>query len=184
MEYSRNELPYAHAISNALVGNAAFRAFLLEETSFAGVPCIPVPPEVQAKLRSKTLKNPYWFNYLRNNPSCPCCSGKGAETDVLFVCELPDAKRLALHIEIKTPLGRLQVNQAEKYRLRAECWANPATRPKFMPPHDAALTFLIGGRVLQADPAIRHFDRVLYYDEIENFAPTRHLTPSDIRSHL
>lgn len=176
--YSENELPYAHAIANAVLSNEAFRSLLLEQTRFAGIPYVPVPSEVQAMLRSKTMKNPYWFNYFRNNPKCSCCSGKGAETDVLFVCEPPDAQRLALHIEIKSPTGRLDHNQAEKYPRRAECWANPATRPKFIPPHDAALTFLIGGRVLQSDPRTKYFDRVLFYDEIEHFAPTRHLTPS------
>ncbi|MCA0422857.1 MAG: hypothetical protein LCH61_05965 [Proteobacteria bacterium] len=183
MTYSKNELPFAHAIANAVLGNAAFRAYLLEETPFAGASYTPVPADVQAKLRSKNMKNPYWFNYFRNKPTCPCCSGKGAETDVLIVSESADAKRLALHFEIKTPIGKLEENQAEKYPRRAECWASPATRPNFIPPHDAALTFLIGGRVLQSDPRIAHFDRTIYYDEIEQYAPTASLTPSGNPSH-
>jgi hypothetical protein len=127
----------------------------------------PVDKDVQVSLRSPNIKNAYWFNYHCGKDSkCVCRIGKGIETDILFIFDCANDRRLALHIEIKPPGEQLRDGQAESYPRRAICWANPETRPRTVPPHEDFLTMLVCGRELTSDSRIGHFDKVVFHDEI------------------
>ena len=174
MKYSELELKYAQPIANAILTDIPFREWLLSGTFFDSMSALSTPVgEEQAKLRSKNLKNPYWFNYWCGKDSkCQCRAKEGGiETDVLIVLQCPDGTNIALHIEVKCPGDKLRNGQAESYPRRAACWANPATRPSTVYPYQKFLTILVCGRELHSDPRLVHFDRVLFHDEVEKFLP-------------
>ena len=119
------------------------------------------------------MKNPWWFNYwCGKDAKCACRIGTGIETDLLFVLEHEQAGRYAFHLEIKRPGDQLGIGQAESYPRRAACWANSATRPRTVPPHEGFLTILICGRELAVDSRLQFFDKVIFHDLIvEKIAP-------------
>jgi hypothetical protein len=167
--YSELELRYVRPVARAILEESTFRRWLIAGTRLgdAIVPACPVDREVQASLRSPTMKNEYWFNYWCGKDSkCACRIGTGTETDILFILGCPDGRCLALHIEVKRPGEHLSDGQAESYPRRAACWANPDTRPRTVPLHQEFLTALVCGRELASDPRIQHFDRVVFHDEI------------------
>jgi hypothetical protein len=170
MKYSESELKYARPLANAIIDDSDFRQWLLEKTEFEHVSgkLIPVGVE-QEKLRSKGLKNPYWFNYWCGKDSQCMCRVKegGIETDILIVLRSENGIHIAFHIEVKRPGDKLRVGQAESYPRRAACWANPDSRPRTVYPHQKFLTILACGRDLATDPDLSHFDRVVFHDEIE-----------------
>jgi hypothetical protein len=113
------------------------------------------------------MKNPYWFNYwCGKDKRCACRIGTGIETDILLIFDCINGRRLGLHIEVKRPGEMLGDGQAESYPRRAACWANPNTRPKTVPSHHDFLTMLVCGRDLASDIRLRHFDKVVFHDEI------------------
>src|SRR5258706_114561 len=63
--YSELELRYVRPVARAILEDSTFRRWLLAGTRLgdAIVPACPVDREVQASLRSPTMKNEYWFNY-------------------------------------------------------------------------------------------------------------------------
>lgn len=166
--YSELELRYARPVAEAMLENPAFRRWLLSETPYEYAYSDAVPlGEEQASLRSRGLKNPYWFNYwCGKDVQCKCRIGTGIETDVLIILVSPQARRLAIHVEVKRPGEKLGDGQAESYRRRAACWASAGTRPRTVAPHEEFLTVLLAGRSLAADPRIGLFDKVLFHDEI------------------
>lgn len=167
--YSEAELKYARPIANAILASSAFRIWLLTGTKCETTASImhPVSEETQRKLRSPTMKNPYWFNYWCGKDSaCPCRIGTGIETDILIIFDSADQQRLGLHIEIKRPGDRLGDGQAESYPRRAKCWAQPNSKPRTVPPHQDFLTMLVCGRELQADKRLQYFDKVVFHDEV------------------
>ena len=98
--------------------DSTFRQWLLAGTRHgdAIVLACPVDKEVQASLRSPTMKNEYWFNYWCGKDSnCACRIGTGIETDILFILGCPDSRCLALHIEVKRPGEQFGDDQAESY---------------------------------------------------------------------
>jgi hypothetical protein len=122
---------------------------------------------VQGSIRSPNMKNPYWFNYwCPKDKNCACRIGTGIETDILLIFDCVNARRLALHIEIKRPGDTLKDGQAESYPRRAACWANPVTRSKRVPNHQDFLTMLICGREIESDERRLFFDKVVFHDQV------------------
>lgn len=168
INYSDRELKYARPVAGALLENSSFRRWLLTGTKF-GPTILAARPvgEIQGARRSPGLKNPYWFNYWCGKDSrCTCRIGTGIETDILLIFDCPNDRRLALHIEVKRPGDRLGDGQAESYPRRAACWADPSTRPRPVLPHDDFLTMLVCGRDLKSDRRLKHFDKVIFHDEV------------------
>jgi hypothetical protein len=166
--YSELELRYARPVAEAVLADPAFRRWLLCQTPFERTyfDAVPIGDE-QARLRSRGLKNPYWFNYwCGKDRRCSCRVGTGIETDILIILASPQARRLAIHIEVKRPGEKLGDGQAESYRRRAACWASVETRPRTVPPHDEFITVLLAGRSLADDPLISLFDKVVFHDEV------------------
>lgn len=170
MNYSEQELKFARPLATQILEDAPFRAWLLKGTRFEdfGAAAIPLG-EDQAKLRSKNLKNPYWFNYwCGKDAQCTCRAKEGGiETDILIVLRLDD-RHLALHIEVKRSGDRLGRGQAESYPKRAACWKNPESRPRTVYPHQHFLTILVCGRNLEGEPDLAFFDRIVFHDEIQS----------------
>jgi hypothetical protein len=165
--YSERELRYARPVANAILNDPAFREWLLSGTHHVSYKDGEPAGDIQGTYRSKNLKNPYWFNYwCPRDAKCECRIGSGIETDIFLILVRPSAERLGLHLEIKRPGDKLRVGQAESYARRAACWANPSTRPKTVMPHDHFVTILIGGRELNRRELIRHFDKVIFHDEV------------------
>lgn len=167
--YSDLELKYARPIAAALAGDRDFRKWLLEGTSFADVAAeARHDADLQRRLRVRpTMINPYWFNYwCGKDRSCACRVGTAIETDILMIFEASDARKFAVHVEVKRPNERLGLGQAEPYPRRAACWADQQTRPKRIPAHSDFVTVLACGRNLADDPQIRHFGRVAFHHEI------------------
>lgn len=167
--YSEKELRYARPVAHAIEQDSAFRQWLLAGTRHGDgiLDARPVGDDVQRSLRSPTLKGPYWFNYWCGKDSnCLCRVGTGIETDILFILDCPNSRRLGLHIEIKPPGEPLGNGQAESYPRRAACWADPSTRPRTVPPHQDFLTVLICGRELASDKRIHSFDKVVFHDDV------------------
>jgi hypothetical protein len=170
--FAELELRYVRPVARAIQEDSAFRQWLLRGTKRHGdsvVSACPVDKDVQARLRSPAMKNEYWFNYWCGKDAikkCTCRIGTGIETDILFILDCQDGRRLGLHIEVKRPNERLGDGQAESYPRRAACWANPDTRPRTVPPHENFLTVLVCGRELLSDERTQHFDKVVFHDEI------------------
>jgi hypothetical protein len=169
--YAVHELRYVRPVARAILQDDSFRQWLLAGTRHGDAieSARPVNKEVQASLRSQTIKNEYWFNYWcgrDSNSNCTCRVGTGIETDILFILDCADSRRIALHIEVKRPGERLGDGQAESYPRRAACWASPDTRPRTVPPHQDFLTVLVCGRELASDQRLKHFDKVAFHDEI------------------
>lgn len=162
--YSDLELRYARPVAQAILDDPTFRDWFLTDTGHVGAR--PIGP-VQGSLRSSTMKNPYWFNYWCGKDSrCACRIGTGIETDILLVMDTKADRRLGLHIEVKRQGEQLGDGQAESYPRRAACWANSATRPRTVAPHDEFLTMLVCGRELAKDERVRFFDKVVFHDQI------------------
>jgi hypothetical protein len=162
--YSDLELRYARPVARAILDDTGFRDWVLKDTQHVGATPIGA---IQGSLRSQSMKNAYWFNYWCGKDSrCACRIGSGIETDILLVMNTHDARRVALHIEVKRPGERLGDGQAESYPRRAACWANAATRPRTVSPHDQFLTMLVCGRELAADERVRWFDKLIFHDQI------------------
>jgi hypothetical protein len=175
--YSQLELNYARPLADGLINNEIFRKWFLAGTRYAYDYSFARPiGKTQSSLRSPKMKNPYWFNYWCGKDSgCPCRIGTGIETDILLVLERDNGRRLALHIEIKRPGKGLEDGQAESYPRRAECWLNPNTRPRTVPPHQDFLTIIVCGRDLGSDSRLGFFDKVVFHDEVANQLEANHL---------
>jgi len=167
--YSEKELKYARPIANAILERCEFREWLLAGTKYELISKKTIPiGNLQAKLRSPGIKNPYWFNYwCGKDNNCSPRIGTGIETDVLLILDCANGRNLALHLEIKRPGETLGNGQAESYPRRAACWANSSTKQKTVWPHQDYLTILVCGRDLSADRNIRYFDKVVFHDEVK-----------------
>lgn len=168
VKYSDLELRYARPVAQAILESGAFRQWFLTGTKYehSALEARPIG-ETQARLRSRTMKNPYWFNYWCGKDSrCACRIGTGIETDILIILDCANRRKLGLHVEIKRPGEKLGDGQAEAYPRRAACWANPETRPKTVPPHEDFLTMLVCGRELKSDVRLQHFDKVVFHEDV------------------
>lgn len=171
--YSELELKYARPVANAILESGTFRQYLLAGTKYEQDAAKAVPVgSAQGRLRSPNLKNPYWFNYwCGKDAKCACRIGTGIETDILIFLDCGGGRHLALHIEVKRPGEQLGDGQAESYPRRAACWANPATRPRTVWPHQDFLTILVCGSELIADQRTHHFDKVICHDDLMRMIP-------------
>ena len=165
--YSDLELKYARPIANAILSDGDFRSWFLSETRLGEKVKLAIPVgEAQGRLRSPTIKNPYWFNYWCGKDSrCTCKIGTGIETDILLILAYGERK-LGLHIEVKRPGEMLGNGQAESYPRRAACWADAETKPRTVLSHDDYLTVLVCGENLASDPRLSHFDKVIYHSDV------------------
>ena len=166
--YSASELRYARPLANALLVSGLFRQWFFSGTRHENDVLMARPlGDLQLQLRSPGIKNPYWFNYwCGKDKRCSCRVGTGIETDILLLWEVGNARRLALHIEVKRPGDCLGDGQAESYPRRAACWSTPATKPQTVPAHDQYATMLVCGPELAADSRCKWFDKVLFHGDI------------------
>ena len=170
-QYAEQELALAIPLVQGLLESAEFRVWLTNEPALAKA---THDPALQASLRSKTMKAPYWFNYFcgtcdGGNPN-GCKLGTGTESDVLLMFDCPGS-RLALHIEIKRAGDSVRGGQAETYPRRAACWANPHTRPRYVPPHDRWQTILAHGDSPLSQAEAASFARIVTHDDIRRQRP-------------
>lgn len=166
--YSELELRYARPLAHTLLESDSFRQWFFAGTKHEKHAVdLRALGEVQHGLRSRTMKNPYWFNYWCGKDSkCVCRIGSGIETDILLIFDCANHRRLGLHIEVKRPREQLGNGQAESYPRRAACWVNPSTRPKTVPPHDEFTTMLVCGSELGTDERVRFFDKVVFHEDV------------------
>ena len=170
--YSSKELVLAKPLAEATITNAQFRCWL---SGMPGLAEATHDPTLQSSLRSQSMKNPYWFNYWcgtceRTNRH-GCKVGTGLETDIFLLFSQRNRTVVALHIEVKRSGDKLRHGQAISYRNRAKCWADPARRPRTVPPHQQARTVLAHGDCMLSDQEIAAFDRIVTHDEIARWLP-------------
>jgi hypothetical protein len=141
MRYGSVEFTYAAPFANELALNAAFCSWVLQRTKFAsdGNDARLLHEEMRTR-RSGSSEN-WWRSHYTEKCRCEGCSGQ--ETDLLAIFEAADAKRFALHVEVKQPTDRFSTkrDQAGNYALRAKCWATRA--PAAVVPHSDAATVLL-----------------------------------------
>jgi len=84
--YSEKELKYARPIANAILESCEFRQWLLAGTTHELISKKAIPiGNLQAKLRSPGMKNPYWFNYwCGKDKNCSCRIGV-ASREIIFL---------------------------------------------------------------------------------------------------
>ncbi|MGL5734444.1 MAG: hypothetical protein ACRCYS_06220 [Beijerinckiaceae bacterium] len=179
--YGPEEYAYAEPIAEALRDNRQFLSWIISQTSFSeGAMTARLLFDEMKKHRSKGAKT-WWRSHYHEKCRCEGCSGK--ETDLLAIFECDDRFRFALHCEVKNPKDsfnnrskRSGRSQAEAYPIRARCWATPGKNPDHVLPHDAAETLVFFAEhatdKLAAD--IRHFDRRITFESINNAFPSIH----------
>ena len=89
---------------------------------------------------------------------------------MLFL-EATSGRRLAIHIEFKSPREALGLGQAAAYPLRAAHFANRAFCPPNMVPHDDWLTLLLRADDELGKPAFAAFCRVIGHGEAARMVP-------------
>jgi hypothetical protein len=162
--YSDTELRYARPLATALIADPTFRAWFAAEPALSAA---SHDPELQSKLRSAGMKNPYWFNYwCGKDANCACRIGSGIETDILLVFKRPDDGYTALHVEVKRAGDSLGNGQAESYPRRAACWRDPLTRPRTVPAHDKTRLVLVHGFASPPEIARQSFNVLWSHEEI------------------
>lgn len=163
--YSDSELPFCDAIAAGLLGDPEFRRWFCGGHPFADDLARGLPDAEAARRRRKVpAGDRWWFNLWSG-------SGPGIESDILMVFATPAGRRLALHVEVKDVHGRLSPGQAEGYARRVLSWADPATRPRTVPPHEAALAVLVCGDEAAADPAASLFAVVHRHEDLRPRLP-------------
>lgn len=169
--YGARELRYAAPIADALAGDDDFRRWLLGRTPFAALVGAHVLVDEMRARRSRAAK--YWWR-SHYTESCRCDGCRGQETDLLAIMETAAGFRFALHLEVKNPNDRFRSGgrQAESYPRRAECWVGKP--PKSVVPHEGATTLLACSAASLAEfaTALRFFDAVVTFEEIERLFPT------------
>lgn len=168
--YSASEFLYARPLANAILSDEMFRRWFLAGTKFADIASgSHALPEPQAILRTTPkARKWWWFNcFCPKDGHCSCKVGTGLETDILIILEATDGFRFAVHVEVKPPDKNLESGQAETYPRRAECWANPATRPQTVLAHDSFVTILACGDNLKSDARCAKFDKTVFHRDIE-----------------
>ena len=167
--YQLRAQPYLEAIARGFRGNAASRAFLLEETeheaAYAGAE--PLWQEQwQARDPTDSMKCPFWSNYWYE-PCLICNCGidnsVSMEIDALFFLRSSLGKTLAIHIEMKRDNEQLSHGQADAYRPRAACYRDGRRTRKGLLKHDDFVTVLFCGKGTDMEFAKRHFDRVILH---------------------
>lgn len=170
VKYSPKEFPYARPIASALIGDPTFREWFLQDTPFGKVAGqAEALCDEQAALRTtQSSRRWFWFNVFCTLDGACMCRGEdtGIETDIFLVLRLPDASRLALHVEVKRPGDDLSPGQEMAYSRRAACWLQEETRPRTVPPHDMAITALVCDAALASDPRAKRFCATVRHDEI------------------
>ena len=104
------------ALDEALRTNAAFVAWLLNQTKFA---------HLQARYHWSRADNPWGtitINVTDPHTGKSSIVRRESETDVLVVFITEDGCRFALHIENKLASGSFTSGQPEMYPIRAEQW--------------------------------------------------------------
>jgi hypothetical protein len=148
MRFGGVEWTYAEPFAQAVVGQAAFRAWVLGRTRFA--PCVREAVLLHEAMKSKRTKvaESWWRSHYTEKCRCRGCSGQ--ETDLLAVFQV-GKPCFALHIKVKQPDDDVdpKKDQAANYALRAECWVRQA--PERVLPHAAADTMLLFSERRRAD---------------------------------
>jgi hypothetical protein len=169
MLYGSIEFTYAEPFANALVGDPAFRSWVLRQTKFAAF--ADGARLLQDEMKSRRSAATWWRSHFTEKCRCQGCSGQ--ETDILAIFQAATDLRFALHLEVKQPDDKFPTNkdQAANYALRARCWAT--SPPKAVVPHADAATVLLCSALKLAEyaPHLSKFGSVITFEEIAKIFP-------------
>lgn len=172
MLYGSLEYAYAEPFANALVSDAAFRAWVLRQTTFKAFAEEALVLHEQMRARRGKSSATWWRSHFTEKCRCQGCSGQ--ETDLLAVFEAPSSLRFALHFEVKQPTDRFPAtkDQAANYALRAKCWATLA--PKAVLPHSDAATVLLcsAAKLTEFAPHLPKFGNVITFEDVAAAFPS------------
>jgi hypothetical protein len=170
MRYGEKEKEFSEPFANQLATNPAFLHWMLDKTKFRDVNGARVLAEEMKRKRSKRATT-WWASHYTE--SCRCFGCEGSETDILAMVADRDGRTVALHIEVKQPSDRFNLDrrQAERYPVRAACWVSSA--PPNVLPHDDACTILLcsSDKVSEFAAEAAHFDTVITFEEIARDFP-------------
>jgi len=167
--YGYKEHAYCEPFAEALVENAAFRRWVLERLGlreFAKTCCC-----LREQQRARGARF-WWKNYYCHESRCSCPGLRGREIDVLAVFRDESGQTVGLHVECKRPGDKFSADQANGYRIRADCWSRQRRNPPTVIPHEVAKTLLICDRGhTHAESNVMAFDDILYFDQIRDWIP-------------
>ena len=174
MEYSPVATPALSAFAAAVFARQDLRDWLVDSTPFAAAYRGARSLHEEQRVRRGAMKQPFFVNYWWGDKTLASCRTPGstrAEVDAMLFLEAPSLRRLAIHIEFKTPGERLPHDQADAYAPRAAWFADRARCPRNMVPHDDWLTLGICGEDEATSPSFAGFGRVVSHAEIAARVP-------------
>jgi hypothetical protein len=170
MKYGAKEKAFSEPFADQLASDPAFLGWVLSKTKFRDFDSARVLVNEMKNKRSKAATT-WWASHYTE--SCRCFGCEGSETDVLAIVHDSSGRTVALHVEVKQPTDKFNLDrrQAERYPVRAACWASSA--PPNVLPHDDACTILLCSSEKLPDFAAEaaHFDSVVTFEEIARDFP-------------
>jgi hypothetical protein len=171
LQYGSVEFTYAEPFANALVGDPAFRSWVLRQTKFVAFADEARVLHDEMRAQRSTKSATWWRSHFTEKCRCQGCSGQ--ETDILAIFETATGTRFGLHFEVKQPNDKFPTNkdQATNYTLRAKCWAT--SPPKAVVPHADAATVLLcsTSKLSEYAPHLSKFDTVITFEEVARIFP-------------
>jgi hypothetical protein len=170
VKYGAKEKVFSEPFADQLAKDPAFLRWMLDRTKFRDLDGAHVLADEMKRKRSKVATN-WWASHYTE--SCRCFGCEGSETDVLAIAADSNGRAVALHVEVKQPSDRFNLDrrQAERYSVRAACWASNA--PPNVIRHDDACTILLcsSDKLPQFAAEAAHFDAVVTFEEIARDFP-------------
>jgi hypothetical protein len=170
MKYGAKEKAFSEPFADQLANDPAFLRWILDKTKFRemGEPRVLAD---EMKMKRSKVATTWWASHY--SESCRCFGCEGSETDVLAIVTDSSNRTVALHVEVKQPSDRfnLERRQAERYPVRAACWVSSA--PPSVLPHDDACTILLcsSEKISEFATEAAHFDTVVTFEEIARDFP-------------
>jgi hypothetical protein len=186
MKYAAKEKEFSEPFAHQLASDPAFLRWILDKTKFRELDEAHVLADEMKRQRSKAATT-WWGSHYTE--SCRCFGCEGSETDILAIVSDSHGRTVALHVEVKQPSDRFNVDrgQAERYPARAACWVS-RTPPKVLPHEDACTILLCSSDKLSGLAAeAAYFDTVVTFEEIARDFPRAtpsHVTPAAPSSPL
>jgi hypothetical protein len=170
VRYAEKEKEFSEPFANQLATDARFLSWVLKKTKFRDLDGARVLADEMKKKRSKVATT-WWGSHYTE--TCRCFGCEGSETDVLAIVGDSNNRTAALHIEVKQPSDRFNLDrrQAERYPARAACWVSKP--PANVLPHDDACTILLCSSAKLSEFAVEaaYFDTVITFEEIARDFP-------------
>jgi hypothetical protein len=170
VKYAAKEKPFSEPFADQLANDPAFLRWILGKTKFSDLDGAHVLADEMKKKRSKAATT-WWASHY--SESCRCFGCEGSETDILAMVADSNGRIVALHVEVKQPSDRFNLDrrQAERYPVRAACWVSSA--PPNVLAHDDACTILLcsSDRLSGMAAEAAQFDAVVTFEEIARDFP-------------